>query len=519
MVAHTASQQLAFVTVAAAAVLIAGIAIFGQAAAQSPVNHQEGSAYPRLPGAVTKAPEWLVSDAPFDAAKFFAALPREHNAAPLYLDALFEFGSEVESCFPEGPERDRRHQVARDRSERYKEVVNQLRGDPNSVPIDKLDEVIKLYDVGFRKLAGAQRREQCVFETGSIGNWPLIPHVQESRTVAWIASLRVQRAVERGDFNAAIDDVETVLRLTRDLRPRGGTISQLVAAAILRIVCVNLITPILGAPGVRDEHCDRLLKVLAAHDSKSSDGYAEALRADYVMNRGVLRDLVKNQRGLAEQLRLNPGDPVVASVLGPAVLVRGTPIMADKLDALVALTTPAELSRRERELGQFYRVLLALDNVPYAARVEKIAAMNSLQGNEPLARVLRALTVPPAWQAFAQGISLATATQRATECLVALRRWQLSRRGLPSDLATVFKGTALKTLPIDPYDGKPMRLVVLDGHAVIYSVGKDGHDDGGLKDSKLDTQPGDLIFRMPPVEESRGIRPVDYRKASRHALA
>jgi hypothetical protein len=52
---------------------------------------------PRLPGAVTKAPAWLAADAPFDLAKFFQPVPRDQIAAPLYLDALFEFGSELEA--------------------------------------------------------------------------------------------------------------------------------------------------------------------------------------------------------------------------------------------------------------------------------------------------------------------------------------------------------------------------------------------------------------------------------------
>ena len=30
--------------------------------------------------------------------------------------------------------------------------------------------------------------------------------------------------------------------------------------------------------------------------------------------------------------------------------------------------------------------------------------------------------------------------------------------------------------------------------------GKDGRDDGGQRDSIYDTQPGDLLYRMPPVQ-------------------
>jgi hypothetical protein len=63
--------------------------------------------YPRLPGAMTRAPEGLGST-PFDFDTFFAAPPRDSNAATLYLDAFFEFGEEMAACFPEGPERTRR---------------------------------------------------------------------------------------------------------------------------------------------------------------------------------------------------------------------------------------------------------------------------------------------------------------------------------------------------------------------------------------------------------------------------
>ena len=76
--------------------------------------------------------------------------------------------------------------------------------------------------------------------------------------------------------------------------------------------------------------------------------------------------------------------------------------------------------------------------------------------------------------------------------------------GLTRALAVVVKEAGLKAIPTDPYDGKPIRLAVIDGQPVIYSVGRDGRDDGGLKDSNRDMQPtGDLIYRLPAVEVRR----------------
>ncbi len=147
--------------------------------------------YPRLPGAITKAPEGLGST-PFDINKFFAAVPRAQNAAPLYLDALFEFTGDVQNCFPEGTERDRRRRAVADRMKRYQALDEALNKDPKAVSAAAIDEVVKLYDNGFQKLAEVQRHERCVFETG-LGFDALLPHAQASRQVIRVMSLKIRR--------------------------------------------------------------------------------------------------------------------------------------------------------------------------------------------------------------------------------------------------------------------------------------------------------------------------------------
>jgi hypothetical protein len=95
------------------------------------------------------------------------------------------------------------------------------------------------------------------------------------------------------------------------------------------------------------------------------------------------------------------------------------------------------------------------------------------------------------------------ATVRASECMIVMRRWQLNHGGLPRTLSVAVKEADLKGIPIDPFDGKPMRVALLGSPPVIYSVGRDGRDDEGQKDSKYDTVPGDLLSRMPEVEPRR----------------
>ncbi len=423
-----------------------------------------GQDYPRLPGAVTKAPDWIETDAPFDVARFFVAVPRDQNAAPLYLDALFEFGSEVAACFPEGAERERRRLAAESRMSRYVPLSQRLRGDPQSIPPEEIDSVIKEYDVGFRKLAEAQQRARCVFETGPGAGAPIF-HLQTARQVARVASLRVQRATQKHEFDAAIHEIDTVLRLVRDLQPRGCMINQLVAAAITQVICVDMVGMILAAPDLRVEHCDRMLKLFLGHEAKSIDAYAEGLRAEYLVNRVELRKTIQ------------------------------------KLPHLDAGTSPTPLSRAVRDLNVYYRKLLGMDGLTYADRLAKIAATKVSDRADPLGAMINMLG--PAMVPFSQAMGRTTASLHATECLIILRRWELSHRGLPRALTVAVKEAGLKAIPTDPYDSKPLRLAVLEGQPVIYSVGKDGQDDGARKDSKYDTQPGDLIYRLRPVEAHR----------------
>jgi hypothetical protein len=47
------------------------------------------------------------------------------------------------------------------------------------------------------------------------------------------------------------------------------------------------------------------------------------------------------------------------------------------------------------------------------------------------------------------------------------------------------------------------RWILTNGEPVVYSVGKDGRDDGGRVDSDFDQKPGDHTFRLPAIEKRK----------------
>ena len=95
----------------------------------------------------------------------------------------------------------------------------------------------------------------------------------------------------------------------------------------------------------------------------------------------------------------------------------------------------------------------------------------------------------PPLDSFVGQISRARATLHADLCLVAMCRWQLVERESTRSLLTTVKSAGLNSVPIDPYDGKPLKLVTSGREPVIYSLGGDGKDDGGRTESKYGTQP------------------------------
>ena len=83
-----------------------------------------------------------------------------------------------------------------------------------------------------------------------------------------------------------------------------------------------------------------------------------------------------------------------------------------------------------------------------------------------------------------------TASARAVDAVIAVERFRRDNGRLPTTLEELVP-KFLPKVPIDPYDGKPLRYAVRDGQYVIYSVGKNRVDDGGHGDESCEP---DLVF-------------------------
>jgi hypothetical protein len=468
-------------------------------------------------------------------AQFLAVPPSIENAAPLYLDALFEFSAEVAPCFPED-ERTRRANVAQERSSRLDAILSNLATNPNSDQSDAIETLLKDYEVGFQTLVRAQKRKRCAFET-ALTIVASQPHVHAARQVLRVVELRNRRDLDSGDFEHAIDDLQIVLRLSRDLRPRGDMLAQLVSCSINRSAYLNLVPRILAAPEVTVKHCDRLMAVLAEHENSAIDPFLEGSRAQYVVARTLLGDL-QHRTGLFAQGVLEREFGGSSKSIGPFLAdmhfdvdrensktsqpqVYAAWMATRMLDLRLMTMTAADWTKEVQTLNRYYRSLLELTSLPGWQRAPEIRRLADEMPGAELVKILAdhqpgAALPPEAADAFkkfaltriiaesdlgssrfAEALVRSETELAGTKCLIALRRWQLEHEELPTNLDVIVKAAGMPAVPIDPYADQPMRLTVLNGEPVIYSVGPDRQDDHAAVDWKGEAgKSGDVSFRI-----------------------
>lgn len=87
----------------------------------------------------------------------------------------------------------------------------------------------------------------------------------------------------------------------------------------------------------------------------------------------------------------------------------------------------------------------------------------------------------PAFSRTQPSDAAARACLRTAHAALAMERWRLAHQGsLPDSLAELIP-SVLPRMPLDPFDGEPLRFKKTAKGYVIYSVGRDGKDDGGAE--------------------------------------
>ncbi len=458
--------------------------------------------YPSLPDAISAPPPWLLADtsAPFDLVEHFSMPIWEDNAAPMYLDALYEFESKLEVYFSE-EQRTERTQPAADRGQEFYAVHTPWAQDRQSVTLADVERALSLYDSAFEKLGRAQRKNECRFDP-SVSRLSHITLVNGARGVARYAQLRIWHQALQGNLDGAIDDLLVMTRLSRDLN-RGGSLVTVLVSIAVNGLSYSSIRDILLHPELTVEQCDRLVAILDEHERIAAQTIELSLRQEYVVFRIELHDIqyhtgefsparmagsVEDPEG--DSTPTTPGEVFASGMVGEGDAAQSQ--VAERINAMNA----ADFAREITIADEGYRSLLSVFDLPVHEQHGFVSRLRDQLARNPESRIFR-YKLPILLQVFV-AYRRDQASLAGLRCLTCLRRWQISHADVPPDLEAILLDAGITEPCLDPYGGgEPMRFAVIDGEPVIYSVGEDGYDEQGLVEWNLHPGvPGDITFRL-----------------------
>lgn len=319
----------------------------------------------------------------------------------------------------------------------------------------------------------------------------LLPAIDVLRNVARVLEADAKLAAVSGDGATALADLTALVSLAEQtFQPNAFLVDQLVGIAIFGVATDTANSILAETPEVfSDPHLRDLAHRIAAFrgGSMSIDFGLERLAADDLLQRAftddghgngritpegikLMSDLVDAKRSMTYLLRPIDGDGApafVAKVIGPgaAALVGSRLENHDKyhlvLDEMIAARQgPAWLW--EKSDGEI---------------LEK-HGLNSLYDSPPGMRYWLPSLMLPGVHAVFNAAERAIQRRDTTEVAIALTLWKRRHDQWPERLEQLVP-ELLPGLPPDRVDGKPLRYVVRDGQAVVYSIGQDRDDDGG----------------------------------------
>jgi hypothetical protein len=310
------------------------------------------------------------------------------------------------------------------------------------------------------------------------------------RTAARVLARDVQDAADRGEMDRAVADVEALLRLARHTAEQPLLINAVVGLSVQFLayqVVEELATEhaeVLGAEGLA-----RLSAVVGQPD------LAPAQLWDLAGERASFLDLVQRMytddgdgdgRLTDEGLRLMERMWVPPGMV--EAMLHGEAFEPNEPGAVgVAVRRAAEpaallLAPSRRELVAVYD-----SAVPAAPRGQlpdphlppELEAAGD--GWADRARYGMALQVAPVVQSAARSVRIFEDRRRGVLAGLALERYRVEHGAYPGGVWEQAVPGYLEAAPVSAMTGEPLRWLVRDGVVVVYGLGLDGDDDGGVQ--------------------------------------
>jgi hypothetical protein len=292
----------------------------------------------------------------------------------------------------------------------------------------------------------------------------LMPHLGELKRLALAASYGALLMLDSNSNADVPVSITTMLGLARTLDEEPMQISQLVRVAIVRIAATTL---------------ERGLAVGEWSDVDLR-GMGSAFVAAEKTN-AIMRALIGERASAIPYFRMGKKEWEVIRRSGPAAEENDTESIDSVIQGLVPLLAQVT-GFFERDLGFYLGVMetnISLASLPFP---RNLVACTNLAKQQDLAAdshhyILSSLLLTRFDRALIREGECAARLITAQAAL-AVERFRLANDRLSKDLNELVPHF-LPAVLLDPFDGAPIRYKPLAKGYVVYSVGPDGHDDGG----------------------------------------
>lgn len=312
----------------------------------------------------------------------------------------------------------------------------------------------------------------------------LLPHIQNTREVGNVLAHDALLQAQEKHYDRALSSCRAILNAGRSIGDEPMIIPQLVRYA-LRSIAVNKIQRTLaqGEPSetalrplqqlLEKEETEPLLLIAVRGERAGFDRLLEGIQSGKIPLSG---------KDLAMLTGLSGSKP--APVWMQTQALRLPAVRAWQRAAMLRhMTRAVEIAKMPPEQQE--------------QEMEKLDAAAKLQ---PL--LVRLLC--PALGTIAAADRRSRVDLRCAVVAVAAERYRQTKKKWPASLEALKEAGHLAQIPMDLYDGQPLRMRRTDEGLLIYSVGPDGEDNGGHVDrDKVLTKGTDRVFHLWDVSKRR----------------
>jgi hypothetical protein len=339
-----------------------------------------------------------------------------------------------------------------------------------------LDQARKLADL-------SEGRYPITYSDDWVGT--LLPHLPDAREIANLLAWDVVLRAQDGDADGALESCRGIVNTGRSMGDEPFLISEQVRIAI-RAIALDKTERALAQGQPSEAALAELQKLLEKEEAERLT--VNAIRGERAGFDHFLEAIQTGKKTLTDHELRDLAEP------GPfSAYDRG---QTDAVD----LRTPGLIPSQRAAMLRYMNQGAEIAKLPPEEQPKQFALWDAARKDQP-----------PLVQLFAPALSKTFAAEqrnraqlRCAAAALATERYRLKNGDWPRGWDALVTAECLRDEPIDPYDGKPLRMKRVEDRLVIYSVGPEGGANGGNYRRMNQTPKGkDIAFRLWDVGKRR----------------